>query len=146
MKTLLRLFFATLVISSATLYAQDRYAFNDKADGFSLSSRSNNTLTILHNVSGITIETANRDGVEGQFITLSGIHIANDAGAPDLPSGSTFVAIPNGAKASVKMVNAKTKTLKDIDLIPAPQPQLENDNSPAIYDDRARLFIDLYGM
>ena len=141
MKTLLRLFFATLVISSATLYAQDRYAFNDKADGFSLSSRSNNTLTILHNVSGITIETTNRDGVEGQFITLSGIHIANDAGAPDLPSGSTFVAIPNGAKASVKMVNAKTKTLKDIDLIPAPQPQLENDNSPAIY----RKDMNIYG-
>lgn len=141
MKTLLRLFFATLVISSATLYAQDRYAFNDKADGFSLIGKSSNSLAIQHNVSGITIETADRDGVEGQFITLSGIHIANDAGAPDLPSGSTFVAIPNGAKASVKMVNAKTKTLKDIDLIPAPQPQLENDNSPAIY----RKDMNIYG-
>ena len=103
------------------------------SDGFSVKSKSNTTLNIHYNVSGITLEDSDREGLEGQFITLTGIHIANEAGAPDLPSNSAFVAIPNGSMVSFKMVNTKTKILKDVDLIPAPQPQLDNDNSPAVY-------------
>ena len=113
--------------------AQNEYKFNTRPNGFSINSRSNNALTIGYNVSAITLENSDRDGLEGQFITLSGIHIANTAGAPDLPSGSTFVAIPNGSKPSINIASAKTKVIENVDLIPAPQPQLENDNSPAVY-------------
>ena len=121
------------LLTGLSLSAQTEYRLNDKPDGFSLGNRNSATTTIIHNLSAVTIENANREGVEGQFITLSGLHIANTAGAPDLPSGSTFVAIPNGATPSLRIASAKTKTLKDIDLIPAPQPQLDNDNSPAVY-------------
>ena len=117
-----------------TLTAQTEYKFNNRQDGFSLGSRNNSTTTIVHNVSAVTLEQADLDGMEGQFITMNGIHIANTAGAPDLPSGSTFVAIPNGATPSIRLVNAKTKTIKDVDLIPAPKPQLDDDNSPAVYE------------
>ena len=121
-----------LFLGITTLHAQD-YRFNDNPNGFSVGSRSGNSTTIVHNVNAITIENSDHEGVDGQFITLSGIHIANTAGAPNLPSGSTFVAIPNGSTPSIKMVNAKTKTIKDVDLIPAPQPQLDDDNTPAVF-------------
>lgn len=124
---------AITLLAALSLNAQTDYQFNDKQDGFSLGSRSETSTTIVHNVSAITIEETDKEGLEGQFITLSGIHIANEAGAPDLPSGSTFVAIPNGATPSIKLVNAKTRTIKNVDLIPAPQPQLDDDNSPAVY-------------
>ena len=127
------LLLAIMLLVGLTLSAQTEYRFNSKPDGFSISSRSNATTTIVHNVSAITLEEATREGLEGQFITLSGIHSANIAGAPDLPSGSTFVAIPNGATPSIRVVNAQTKTLRNVDLIPAPQPQLDNDDSPAVY-------------
>ena len=133
MKPLHQLLLALFLLSGLSLTAQTEYKFNNKQDGFSISSRSTTATTIVHNVSGITIENSDRKEVEGQFITLSGIHISNQAGAPDLPSGSTFVAIPNGATPTIKMVSARTKTLKNIDLIPAPQPQLDNDDSPAVY-------------
>ena len=126
------LFFVLALVAGITLQAQE-YRFNTNQDGFSMSSRNNTTTTIRHNVSAITIEQSDRDGVDGQFITLSGIHIANQAGAPDLPSGSTLVAIPNGATPSIKMVRYQTKTIQNVDLIPAPLPQLDNDNSPAVY-------------
>ena len=133
MKLLHQFFLALLLLSGLSLTAQTEYKLNDKQDGFSIGSRNNTTTTIIHNVSGVTLEDADIKGLEGQFITLSGIHVANEAGAPNLPSASTFVAIPNGATPSVKMVSAKTKTLKDVNLIPAPKPQLDDDNSPAVY-------------
>ena len=125
---------AMLLFVGLAMNAQTEYRFNNCQDGFSLATRNNATTTIHHNVSAITIESSDRAEVEGQFITVSGIHIANEAGAPDLPSGSTFVAIPNGATPSIKMVSAKTRTIKDVDLIPAPKPQLDDDNSPAVYE------------
>ena len=126
------LLFVIALVAGITLQAQE-YRFNTNQDGFSISSHNNTTTTIRHNVSAITLEQADRDGLQGQFITLSGIHIANQAGAPDLPSGSTLVAIPNGATPSIRMVRYQTKTIQNVDLIPAPQPQLDNDNSPAVY-------------
>ena len=126
------LLFVIALVAGITLQAQE-YRFNTNQDGFSISSRNNTTTTIHHNVSAITLEQADRDGLQGQFITLSGIHIANQAGAPDLPSGSTLVAIPNGATPSIRMVRYQTKTIQNVDFIPAPQPQLDNDNSPAVY-------------
>ena len=134
MKHLHQLILAFLLLSGLTLSAQTEYRFNTKPDGFSIASKSNTTLNIDYNVSAVTIEESDREGLEGQFITLTGIHIGNEAGVPNLPSASTFVAIPNGSKPAVKMVNAKTKTIKDVDLIPAPQPQLDDDNSPAVYE------------
>lgn len=116
-----------------SIQAQE-YRFNANQNGFSMGSRNSAATIIHHNVSAITIESSDRDGLEGQFITLSSIHIANEAGAPNLPSGSTLVAIPNKAMPSIKLVSSKTKTIKNVDLIPAPQPQLDNDDSPAVYE------------
>lgn len=134
------LFFVLAIIAGTTLLAQE-YRFNSEPNGFSLSSRSNDQLTLRHNLGTVTIENANRAEVQGQFITLSGIYLSNEAGAPDLPSSSTFVAIPNGATASLKMVSSKTKVINNVDLIPAAVPQLDSDNSPAVYQKNT----DIYG-
>ena len=133
MKKLRHFILAITLFMGLSLTAQTEYQLNTKPDGFSLGSCNNNTTTIVHNIGSFTIENADREGLDGQFITLSGIHIANTAGAPNLPSGSTFVAIPNGATPSIRIASTKTKTIKDVDLIPAPQPQLDDDNSPAVY-------------
>lgn len=134
MKHLRTLLLTLALLSGLTLIAQTEYRFNQRQNGFSIESRSNTTTTIVHNLNGLTLEKADREGLTGQFITIDGIHLANEAGAPDLPSGSAFVAIPNGAKPSIKLVSAQTKVIQNVDLIPAPQPQLDNDDSPAVYE------------
>ena len=70
------LFFVLAFMAGIVLQAQE-YRFNTHQDGFSISNRNSTTTTIHHNVSAVTIEPSERDGLEGQFITLSGIHIAN---------------------------------------------------------------------
>ena len=133
------LFIILAIVTGITLQAQE-YSFNNESDGFSISSRSKGQLTLRHNLGAVTIEDANRSEVQGQVITLSGIYLPNEAGAPDLPSHSTYVAIPNGATASLKLVSSKTKVINNVDLIPAAVPQLDNDNSPAVYQKDASIY------
>jgi len=95
MKKALFLLFA--LVAGIMLQAQE-YRFNSDPNGFSISSRNSGQMTIRHNLGCVTIEDADRTEVQGQTITLSGVYLSNEAGAPDLPSSSTFVAIPNGAR------------------------------------------------
>ena len=133
------LFVLLALVASITLQAQE-YRFNSEPNGFSISSKKDSHLTIRHNLGAVTIEDANRAEVQGQVITLAGIHISNTAGAPDLPSSSTYVAIPNGATASLRMVSFTTKVINNVDLIPAPMPQLDDDNSPTVYQKDASIY------
>ena len=137
MKKALFIFLAIFI--GITLQAQE-YRFNNEPNGFSITSKSSSQLSFRHNLGAITIENADRAEVQGQFITLSGVYLNNEAGAPNLPSRSTFVAIPNGATASLRMVSSKTKVISNVDLIPAAQPQLDNDNSPAVYRKDANIY------
>ena len=134
------LLFVLAILAGATLQAQE-YRFNGEPNGFSISNRNDHQLTLRHNLGAVTLENADRAEVQGQVITLSGIYVPNEAGAPNLPSHSTFVAIPNGATASVRLVSSKTKVISNVDLIPAAMPQLDNDNSPAVYQKNP----DIYG-
>ena len=127
------------LVAGITLQAQE-YRFNSEPNGFSISNRSSSQLTLKHNLGAVTIESADRAEVQGQIITLSGVYLSNVAGAPDLPSSSTYVAIPNGATASLKLVSSKTKVISNIDLIPAAMPQLDDDNSPAVYEKDASIY------
>ena len=126
-------------MAGVMLQAQE-YRFNSEPNGFSISYKNSNHLTLRHNLGTVTIEDADRAEVQGQVITLSGIYLSNEAGAPDLPSTSTYVAIPNGATASLRMVSSKTKVIENVDLIPAAVPQLDNDNSPAVYQKDANIY------
>ena len=133
------LFVLLALVANVMLQAQE-YRFNSEPNGFSISNRNSNQLTFRHNLGAVTIENADRAEVQGQVITLSGVYLSNTAGAPDLPSSSTFIAIPNGATASLKMVSSKTKVINNVDLIPAAVPQLDNDNSPAVYQKNADIY------
>ena len=135
------LLFVIALMASTLLQAQE-YRFNSEPNGFSICNNRNNQLTIKHNLGAITIENADRAEVQGQVITLSGVYLSNVAGAPNLPSQSTYVAIPNGATASLKMVAAQTKVIENVDLIPAAVPQLDNDNSPAVYQKTFRFLSE----
>ena len=133
------LLFVLAFVAGVMLQAQE-YRFNSEPNGFSISGRDRGQLTLRHNLGAVTIEDANRAEVQGQVITLSGIYLPNVAGAPNLPSSSTFIAIPNGATASLRMVSSKTKVIENVDLIPAAVPQLDNDNSPAVYQKDATIY------
>ena len=123
------LLFLTL-FCGLSVYSQD----------FSIIGKSSNSLTIQHHISAFSIEDAQKSDLNGQCITLQGITLPNEAGAPDMPSFSTFVAIPNGATATLSIKSSQKEFLHDIDLTPAPIPQLDNDDSPAVYEKNPAIY------
>lgn len=55
-------------------------------------------------------------------VTIPGVYLPNEEGAPNLPSFARYVAIPNGATAELELLSSTTKVLSGIDVVPAPEP------------------------
>jgi len=73
-------------------------------------------------------------------VTLPGVMLPNDAGAPDLAGCGRLVAIPRGATAEIEILRAETRTYSDLLIAPAPVLPRENDPSPLVYDPDPRIY------
>ncbi|MBD3219990.1 hypothetical protein GF314_02000, partial [bacterium] len=69
-----------------------------------------------------------------------GVFLPNDAGAPNLPGFSQYLAMPEGATARVTVVRARTEVLTGIDLAPAPVIPLETEDGPLTYERDAAIY------
>ena len=124
-KTLLSKIILTIMImlSSAVAFAQTFEIVN--------SDRSNLELSLK--IDKFSLEDSHQDGVEGQSIVLNGIFLPNQAGMPDLPVVSRYVAIPRGANVILNVKNQVTETFADVDLMPAPALPLDDSKTPMQY-------------
>ena len=104
------------------------------------------------NPSGINLAAADRGSVEVTYavtewqlnrslitgqqlhtLQLPGTWLPNDAGKPDLPGVSRYIALPEGAEAVLHIISSRTETYHDIDLAPAPEIPRESDPGPLVY-------------
>jgi len=80
-----------------------------------------------------------------QVITLPGMFLPNNEGAPNLPGTGRFIAIPQGATAEVTVLSSRTEVYHDMNLAPAPPIPLETDDSPPTYwKDPSIYTVDAY--
>jgi hypothetical protein len=108
-------------ISSDYLKAQNVYNFGaSKKEGYQVAQQTNKSILINYSVSQLTTEERIIEGSVKQNISLSGVFLPNEAGAPDLPSSQRYIAIPQGAKAILKIVSVETETLPNMEIAPAP--------------------------
>jgi hypothetical protein len=77
---------------------------------------------------------------EYQKLTLPGVFLPNNAGAPDLPGLSHYVAMPQGARARVEIVSAQTQVYQNVRISPAPVIPREDDDSPLVYEQDAAIY------
>jgi len=77
---------------------------------------------------------------EYRKISLAGVFLPNNAGAPDLPGLGRWVAVPQGAHAVVEVVSARTQVLAGVRVSPAPVIPFENDDSPLVYEEDAAIY------
>ena len=116
------------------LNAQTRYQFDASGkQGFSICGETRSQAIISHIVSNIDIVDSNAKGQDGQTISMEGVYLPNEAGAPDLPSHSIFVAIPNGASVTMNVIKTETEHIHNIDLLPAPTPTANDQHKTAQY-------------
>jgi len=109
--------------------------------GFSLLSQSPTQVTLRYAMDHFTLESS----PAGVSVGLSGVFLPNQAGAPNLPTLGRFVALPQGATARLEIVNARTRSFRELDVGPAPVIPKENDPAPLIYrEDPAIYGADAY--
>ena len=128
------------VLLTATLIAASSVwgeviTFNDSWSerGFNLTSQDAFGVEVSYSIDMMVIEDIIIDGQTMQIIHLPGVFLPNDAGAPNLPGAGRYIAIPQGARAEVEIVDYRTETYQGLEIAPAPPIPLETDDSPPIY-------------
>lgn len=134
---------AFLLLITVGLQAQSlhfQFENNSSKEGFKLESSRSNGAVIRHSIPQMTIENLELEQATGQVISLNGIYLPNNAGAPNLPGSSRYIAIPEGATARLEILSYQKEVIENIDLLPAAPIQLDTDDSPADYSKDMRIY------
>ncbi|MHC1776847.1 MAG: C25 family cysteine peptidase [Lentimicrobium sp.] len=130
-----RLAIAVLLTILLTTVSAQEQSFRDSWGQQGLSLTRQGTQGVNLNFSIQHFSFTERD-VNGQ--TMTGIEFSEsllpaEAGMPDVPGYSRYIAIPNGATPVLQIVNMRTERYTNIDLAPAPVIPLDTDNGPLVY-------------
>jgi hypothetical protein len=128
------LILAILLPTGSALGENIRIEEDTGTPGITLVSQGPSGVEIHYGMDHFAIEPVTINGENLQAISLSGVFIPNDAGAPDLPSIGKYIALPQGATASLEVVAMRTRIFHDIEVAPAPVIPRESDDSPLVYN------------
>jgi hypothetical protein len=108
--------------------------------GFTLQEQTRGGVSIGYSIESFTIAPAEINGKGMQNIELSGNWLPNNEGAPNLPGGGRYIAIPQGAVPVLKIVSQRTESYKNIEVAPAFKIPLDTDKSPLKYPTRTDIY------
>jgi len=114
-------------------------------EGLTMSRQAGDKLELNFSLSSWTIGSMDVNGRAANVIRMPGVFLPNDAGAPDLPGISQYIALPNGAMATVRLIDSRQETYYGVDMAPAPVIPLDTDDGPLVYTrDNAIFAKDTY--
>ena len=129
---------AAMLLSAMALSAQQRdFTFNNSAqrEGLSIEHNTRSGLEMRHALKQMSLVSISDNGYTGEAIHAgTGIALPADAGQPNLPSFSQFVAVPNGAAAHIEMGYRSMTTVRNVDLMAAAPLKFDTDDSPNTYE------------
>ncbi len=107
---------------------------DDNATGaLALRSQDPTRVEVGYAMSSFRMEPLTVNGQVMQVITMPGVILPNNAGAPNLPGMGRYVAIPQGATATFEITAARTQIYHDVSIAPAAPLPKETDDSPPVY-------------
>ena len=77
--------------------------------GFTIVNQSAKGLDLVYSVPSVTFGSMAVKGESFTTVTIPGVILPNDPGAPNLPGVSRFIAFPRGAAYSVEITRSKTR-------------------------------------
>ncbi|NQU33336.1 MAG: T9SS type A sorting domain-containing protein [Bacteroidetes bacterium] len=148
MKNLVNFYLKTTLVimmafSLANVIAQNSkisYDNNWGKQGISVKKQSQNGITINSSIESYYVAPIIIDNNSLQTITTEGVYLQNDAGAPNLPAFSNYIAIPQGASVTAKIVKKQMEIVNNIAISPAPVIPKDDDNTPLIYIKNPKIF------
>ena len=135
MKRLFTLF--TFILAINITNAQETYRFRtDVPQGMSIESSTPTGLSLHYSISEIGIADVENGVYRGQEITLKGSFGSTAEGLPNLPFENYYIAVPQGAKASIEVNEKASRMFDSIDLLPVAELQTNRQaGAPAIRKD-----------
>ena len=125
------------VVSSADSDYEYRVVKFDKNWGehplFNLVSESPIGVEVVFSMHKMMVEERVIDGNRMKAFCIPGIFLPNSEGAPNLAGTGRYIAIPQGARAQVTIVDTRTEVYHDVEIAPAPNIPLDSDDSPLRY-------------
>ncbi len=113
-----------------------KIAYNDNwgEQGLTIETQKTNSLSLNYSIEEFSITEQQVKGEIMKNISLPGVLLPNDAGMPDLPGEGYMLAIPQGAKVNVEILDYKLETIENISIAPAMEIPLETDDKPIKYE------------
>lgn len=130
--------FVIIAIFVVTVYAVQAISF-DFTDswgehGISLEQSSRGGVSLNFSISELELVEDELDGESVHRLLMPGVFLPNDEGVPNLPVMSRYIALPQGAKAELKIISERTQTLQDINMEPAPRIPAGVEDGPLEYN------------
>lgn len=114
--------FLTFFLLAFILFAQaEKVTYSDTwgPQGVSLKSQSSSGVSVNFSIKEFALDTRVINGESMQEINLDGIFLPNGEGAPNLPTLSRYIAIPQGSTAQIEIVNMRKVSFQNVVMAPA---------------------------
>ena len=102
---------------------------------FTITASDSQHISIRFELGDFAIDSVVHEGELMHTIAAKGIVTPNEYGQPSLPTFSRFVAIPQGAKATVAVKTTRNETLSGINIAPSSGSQCENEPERPFFKD-----------
>ncbi|MCF7794709.1 MAG: hypothetical protein K9N39_12005, partial [Candidatus Cloacimonetes bacterium] len=127
---LLILVFSLFADQAQTISYDDSW----NSQGFSLQSESSFGVDINYSIEQFQLSQQNIDGEMQHVISMGNNFLPNDEGMPNLPGNGRFIAMPQGARAELQIVDFRVDSYQNIELAPAPRIPLDTERGPLEYN------------
>ena len=101
--------------------------------GLSVVSQSNQTVELNFSIQSFGLNAVRMNGEDMVEVSLPEVFLPNDEGAPNLPGLSRFIAVPQGATASVKLIESRIETYHNVNVAPSPRIPWDTERGPLEY-------------
>ncbi len=98
--------------------------------GIQILNQSPTALDLNFSLEEYSLNTYQVDKHSMEVITMKGVILPNNEGAPDIPAYSKYVAIPQGASVSVNLLNKRTEISENMEIAPAARLPKDNETTP----------------
>jgi len=125
---------ATLLVPAA-LQAAETVVFEENLGREELTlSVSTPTLAVLdYRMPSLSLDEVEFGGEVFTALTLSGVPLPGDEGAPNLPGFGRMLAVPAGATPRLEVTLGNSHVISDIDVLPSPDVPFESSDEPLQY-------------
>ncbi len=119
-----------LLTGIVTLNAQKTIRFGNvnEGTGFKIEKSDPTGITVTFTVPEVTFTEVTINGERMTEVGVPGIFLPNNEGAPNLPGTGRYLLIPNGAEASLEILDFTTELIPNVNVSPAPRIPKENEN------------------